>query len=164
MPYLLIALLSVVGLPIALMCHALPKIRYQKLIDRILPLHLLHKDCPHCSKSNDLTAMDLIKSFYLGNTHDNGFARHWCHHCQKGWDTRFFWLFSLVSFFLAFAMTLLAIKLCKDEMGYVFLKSNSSSDQLFAFAFILASCFVFAFFDFFGRVLLVKLLPLRKQT
>lgn len=164
MSYGTIAALIVIGL-IALLSHFLPKIRYQKCVDQRLPKPLIKTSCPHCGHMNGLTFMDLAKSFYMGNTHDNLRARHWCHSCHKGCDRRLMGIFSLCGWLLVIsALSFIFFNRYITRTNFNFLQSTNLSDQLLAFAFVISTFAMLFSFDFFINVLNLKLLGYKKQT
>jgi hypothetical protein len=108
---------------------------------------LLSKTCPHCGKANQLTFVDLFRSFYLRTPYDNSVARHYCHHCHSGWNVRWFFTCTFAVYILVFTTALLILRFA--AVGF-----NASFLLLIP---------IFIGIDFAFKAVLVYFLPLEKQ-
>jgi hypothetical protein len=148
---------------IVLLSHFLPKIHHQRWVDKVLPSALIYKNCPHCGKSNGLTFMDVTKSVYLWNPHENSAARHWCHFCHQGCDVRFFGLISLIGWLFTVGIIFFAWIFLDIYFGFTILQSERFFDQLLAFCFVCSAFLLLFVIDFSIKLLELKLLPYKRQ-
>jgi hypothetical protein len=120
---------------------------------------VLQKTCPHCGEVNHLALIDLIRSFYLHGEAYTSVARHWCHHCHKGWDVD--WFFTLQFSFYIFCIVVCASRADK----VVHFLSPYPGEPWISYG-ITMSAFLagLVFIDFYIKVLLVRFLPVVKQT
>lgn len=126
---------------------------------------LLSKDCPSCGETNQLKAIDLIRSFYLRTPYDNLCARHYCHICHAGWDVKYFMVLSLLWFLAAIFLFFVSLVLIvpPDKLSLPFITLPSSTQVLIVCTLIILLP-IFFVLSFLVQVALVKILPLKKQT
>jgi hypothetical protein len=120
---------------------------------------VLQKACPHCGEVNHLALIDLFRSFYLHGSAYTVVARHWCHHCHKGWNVDWFFTVQFSFYVLCFVMIAsrkeLVMHLFSPYPGYTWVMYGITMGALLAGV---------VFIDFCIKVLLVRLLPVIKQT
>lgn len=122
-------------------------------------IRLLQKTCPHCGKVNHLAVIDLFRSFYLRDEAENSVARHWCHHCHKGWDVDGFFMCQ----FLLYIVVIAGIAWRSDDVARILSPSPSESWMVYGITMV-AYLVAVLFLDFYAKTYLVKILPLSKQT
>jgi hypothetical protein len=119
----------------------------------------LQKTCPHCGEVNRLALIDLMRSFYLHGEAYTSVARHWRHHCHKGWDVD--WFFTVQ--FSLYIVLLVVFVSRVDEIFYLLSPYPGESWAIYGITMI--SLFAaLVFIDFYIKILLVKFLPVVKQT